>query len=343
MVSEEKPFFLSQNAGFIPATDAAEFLHPERNAKVADDSVTETQYFGFSVPEERIHALCYLWHHPRLKVVSGGLMAWQGIKPVAQYCEIHDYRIYQSDACLKNDLREFRFDNGYGVKVIEPLKRMHVTYEDKTRQNAIDLQVQAVQPPVLFADGNHFEQAMRVTGKLVMRGRTYAVNCFNIRDRSWGKPRPERHMPLPPMSWMTAVFHEDFAVTCCAMDQASRNTELRGTPFEMPDEKTLNGSWLYRDGKLGRVVSATKRVERDPRTRLPMKVEFSVTDEFDRKVDVRGTLVASNGACPVWANSYQHHPLMRWECEGMVTHGDCQEAMWNDYLGWSLARAEAAA
>lgn len=23
--------------------------------------------------------------------------------------------------------------------------------------------------------------------------------------------------------------------------------------------------------------------------------------------------------------------LMRWECEGLVAHGDCQEAMFNDY------------
>jgi len=337
-MTSDKPFFISRNPGFSAIDASAEFLHPERNAQVKDNSATETQYFGFSVPEERIHALCYLWHHPKLRIVSGGLLVWQGIKAVAQFSELFDYRNFMSDSVLAEDLHEYRLENGYGVKIIEPLKRLHLTYSSPARQNFVDLEIEGILPPVMSADGNHFEQAMHVRGKLLLRGKPYDVDCFNIRDRSWGKPRPEENMPLPPMSWMTAVFHRDFAVTCCAMDQASSDPALRGSPFEVPDEQTLNGSWLHRDGKLGRIVQAKKRVERDPATFLPMKAEFSATDEHGRHVEVTGTLIAANGSCPVWPNAYQHHPLMRWECEGLVTYGDCQEAVWNDYINYMRSR-----
>ncbi|HEX5784650.1 MAG TPA: hypothetical protein VFY35_07980 [Burkholderiaceae bacterium] len=332
MANNDKPFFLTPNPGFTTISAHDELLHPERNALVQDNSVTETQYFGFSVPEAQIHALCYLWHHPRLKLVSGGLMVFQGIKPVAQFSELHDYRNFMSDAPLNGDLHEYRLEHGYGVKIIEPLKRLHLSYDNPAQHNAVNLQFEGLLPPVMFADGNHFEQAMHVTGELLLRGQRYEVDCYNVRDRSWGKPRPERHMPLPPMSWMTAVFSPDFAVSCCMMDQASQNPELQGTPFAIPDDQTLSGAWLHRDGKLGRVVRAQKRVQRAPTTFLPMEVEFSVVDEFDRQVSVRGTLIAANGSCPVWPNAYQHHPLMRWECEGLVTYGDCQEAFWSDYI-----------
>lgn len=80
-MSDQTPFYIAQNSaigGGITAAD--ELLHPEANRAVAADSATETQYLGFFVPSARIHALCYLWHHPTLKTVTGGLYVWKGIK-----------------------------------------------------------------------------------------------------------------------------------------------------------------------------------------------------------------------------------------------------------------------
>lgn len=58
-----------------------------------------------------------------------------------------------------------------------------------------------------MSQDKHFEQAMRVEGELLPRGKRYDVDCFNVRDRSWGKPRPEENMTLPPTSWMTSYRH----------------------------------------------------------------------------------------------------------------------------------------
>lgn len=333
----EKPFYMTRNTGFAPYDESAELLHPEQNRLVEDISCTETQYFGFSVPEAGIHALTYLWHLPKTRTVTGAAWVWQGIKANAVHSELCDIRTHMSDEVLKNDIHEFRLENSYGVKVLEPLKRFHLTYSDPGRNNSFDLISEAVGPVVMFANGNHFEQAMHVKGELVLRGKRYDVDCFNVRDRSWGKPRSGAHVPLAPIGWMTGVFSKDFSFNCTVMDQASGNPELRGTQFDVPEEQTLNAGWLYRDGKLGCITHARKSVARAPGTLLPAGLDLEVTDDLDRTVAMRGRLVAS---CP-WqnlGNQISAISLMRWECEGMVAYGDCQEAIWNDYFNFMLNR-----
>jgi hypothetical protein len=330
MADNDKPFFIAQNPGFSTAGPQDELLHPASFREVKADSATETQYLGFSVPEAQIHALCYCWHHPNLHVVTGGLFVWQGVKRYMVNAELCDVRTYMSDRVLANDLHEYRLANGYGVRIIEPLNKLHATYEDKARQNAIDLVWEALAPPVMFADGNHFEQPMRVRGTLLLRGQRYEVDCYNVRDRSWGKPRPEDHLPMAPISWMTGVFGDDFAFNCNVFDQHEENPELKGR-FELPREKTLNGGWVRRDGALSRIVWARKKVEREPVSCLPLAVELEVKDELGRHTAMRGTLQASC-TWQVWANAMFPVSQMRWECEGRVAYGDCQEAYWNDYL-----------
>lgn len=331
MAESDKPFFIAQNPGFSTAGPQDELLHPESFRDIQADSATETQYLGFSVPEENIHALCYCWHHPNLKVVTGGLFVWRGIKRYMPGAEICDVRAYMSDRVLAKDLHEYRLDNGYGVKVIEPLKKLRATYEDQLRQNAIDLEWEGIAAPVMYADGKHFEQPMRVRGTLLLRGRKYEVNGYNVRDRSWGKPRPEDNLPMAPISWMTGVFGDDLAFNCNVFDQAEQNPELKGTRFELPADKTLNGGWILRDGVVGRIVSAKKRVVREPGSRLPLAVDLEVRDDRDRSLKMRGTMTASC-TWQVWPNAMFPVSQMRWECEGRVAYGDCQEAYWNDYL-----------
>jgi len=336
-MADDRPFFLVQNQGFGSISDKDDLLHPESFKDISHDSATETQYFGFSVPEARIHALCYLWHRPNLNIVTGGVWVWQGVKRSAVHSELCDMRTFMNDSVLADDLHEYKLVNSYGVKILEPLKKFHMTYSDPARGNSFDLIQEAISPAVMFADGNHFEQAMKVTGKLVLRGREYAVDCTSVRDRSWGKPRPEDPFTLPPQSWCTAVFPDGTSVNCNVMDQASGNPELKGSPFEVAEEHTLKGGWIYRDGVVGCIVSARKSVARAPQTNLPVGVELSVADDLGRNLHLSGKLVAS---CPweTWANVNMNISLMRWQCDGQVTYGDCQEAHWSDYLNFMAKR-----
>ena len=335
---EKMPFFLKKNKGFGQITPEDDLLHPESFANVTDDSATETQYFGFSVPEHNIHGLTYCWWHPNLKVVSGGLFVYQGVKRMTPEAELCDWRTYMSDAAIrKNDLHEFRFDNGYGVKILEPLNRFHLTYEDNASQNSVDLLIEAVLPAVMFDDGNHFEQTMRVKGKLLLRGQSYDIDCFTVRDRSWGKPRPEQLLPLPPMSWMVGTFNETFSFNCAMLDHASGQPEREGVGV-VPDEQALNGGWVHYDGKLGMIVEATKSVTRGPGSTVCAGLGLNFTDEHGRNFDMRASAVAS---CPIqgWHNVWMVINLMRWECNGVVGYGDCQEVFWNGFLNSTAFKA----
>lgn len=330
-MSDDKPFFISQNSGLGQATKEDELLHPQQNAQVAADSLTETQYFGFCIPAQRIHAYAYLWHHPNLHVVSGGLFAWRGHKRTVTHSELCDYRNYMSDKVLKGDLHKYRLENSYSIEVVEPLKRHHMSYADPKRQNSVELDYEAVAPPVMFGNGLHFEQPMRVRGELVLRGERHVVDCFTLRDRSWGKPRPEDNMALPSVSWMQGVFNENFSFSCNAMDQAGSSPELVGTALAQPEHETLMGGWIYRHGKVGRLVAAKKRIVRLAQDRMPYAVELALKDEHDRTILVHGQSIASTTWMP-WSNIFMPIVLMRWECEGLIAHGDLQEGVWNDYL-----------
>jgi hypothetical protein len=334
-------FWTSQNQSLATAIEADDFLHPELNAKVGADSTTETQYFGFCIPEVGIHAYGYLWHHPRLKVVTGGLMVYRGVKATPVAAELCDMLFFVNDSVLSNDLYGYRLPNSYAVEVLEPLRRHRMTYSDPDRKNSVDLQFEALAPPAMFGNRLHFEQPMRVQGDLLLRGERFKVDCYTVRDRSWGKPRPEDNLPMPPYSWMSGVFGPDFSFNCGMFDQAVGNPEVRGR-FELPAEKVLSGGWLYKDGQMSRLKSANKRVVRDRALRIPAEVEFAMTDDLGRNEQVRGTLVSSIPWAP-WTNLHMTISLMRWECGGRVAYGDCQEAMWNDYMLSHFSQAGAGA
>lgn len=293
------------------------------------DSVTETQFFGFCIAEKSIHGFCYMWHHPNLRIVSGGLFVYQGHKRSLTHSELCDYRAFMNDGPLANDLHSYRLANGYGVEIIEPLKRQHVTYADAARDSSLDLTYDAVLPPVMFGDGTHFEQAVRAKGELILRGERHAVDCYSMRDRSWAKPRPEESVPAPGVSWMQAVFHDDFAFCCTAFDHGSSEPIA---PMMMPDEKQLNGGWLHRDGKLGWLVGARKKAVRDKEGFL-VSLDLEVTDEHGRTITAHGKPVASVGWNP-WPNVFMPLVLVRWESEGAIAFGDVQEGVWGDHLNF---------
>lgn len=330
MSSPQRPFFLAKNDSLRLATDVDDYLHPEQNAKVSGDSLTETQYLGIHVPEHNIHGMGYLWHHPNLKVVSGGIWVYRGINTSMIDSEMIDVRLFMNDSPLQNDLHRYRLDNGYGVEVVKPLQHLHMTYEDAARGNSADLHYTAVTPAAMFGDGNHFEQTLRIEGKLELRGTAYKVSTYNIRDRSWGKLRPEDPLALPPTSWITCTFNDDLSFNCNVFDHASGNPEIVGR-FDMADENALNGGWICRKGVFKRIVQARKKVRREPGTHIAQEVDLEMIDEEGVALRVRGRLLASS-PWNTWPNVKMVISLMRWESDdGLVGHGDCQEPIWTDY------------
>ena len=106
-----------------------------------------------------------------------------------------EYSGLQLPPRAERDMRDFEWPNGVHVRVVEPLTTYAVHYSDPGALE-VDLVFEAIMAPnphpngvVPFLKGAHFDQAGHVTGTMVLHGEEIPVDCYSVRDRSWG-PRP---------------------------------------------------------------------------------------------------------------------------------------------------------
>lgn len=292
-------------------------------------ALTETQYFGFCVPDKSIHAFLYLWYHPNLDVVSAGPMIFKGKKSISLASELIDYRQYVPASQLGKKLTDFRLENSYAVKMIEPGRKFRLTYDDPSRKNAYDLTYTAVSDPMVWASGRHFEQVMKVEGDLYLRGEHHEVEGFNIRDRSWGEARLETPMAGPPAVWSVGTFGEDFAFNVTAFDDPQRDPMWKD---QLPHpEKSFKFGWMIVDGEPVIIANSSNVVGYDPATLMPDNIQLNITDIRGRDYVVTGTVTA-RVPFNTWLNARVPVCQTRWECNGRVGWGDIQECQWNDFL-----------
>ncbi|MGH8974422.1 MAG: DUF7064 domain-containing protein [Acidimicrobiia bacterium] len=326
-------FFLNpHSAGFGPYRAADDLLHPEMNAEIDDPALTETQYLGFSVPEANLQALNYLWVHPNLQLLTGGVWAWQGVKRTTLSAELFDMRQFIPDECIRRgDVADYELPMGYRVKVLQPLEKIHIAYDDPARGNAFDVTLTAIMPPAMVAKGNHFDQAMRAEGEVVLRGRRHRVDGYTVRDRSWAEVRSEEPRPIPPIHWVTGVFDDEFAFHMMGFEHPGSGPIWQDA---FPDAEALtavNRGWVWRDGELTGLQSAAITTQWDRDTGYPVAHAVQITDTNGRELSLAGTVTAT---CPwsTWSNVNMLIGLTRWECEGRMAWGDSQLAVWTDFV-----------
>lgn len=328
----QRAFWETANEGFLDPDPAHDLLHLDAVAAQPHPALTETQYFGFNIPEENLQGLAYMWLHPNLKTVSGGAYVWTGIKEHNFECELFDFVNYMdSGDVFHNDLLDYTLENSYHVETLEPLKRHRIRYEDPLRQNSFDIKYEAIMPPMVLSSGLHLEQAMRTTGTVTLRGKEYILTgSYNVRDRSWGALRPEQHTSAPPMGWMTGIYDESFIFGCTAFDTPELSPDSY-PGLEIPGGSNVKGGWIYRDGRFTPVVSVRKRTTRNPKTLIPQIIAMELTDAMGRDYDIQGEVVAAAG-WRTWHNFEVFICLVRWEHEGQVFYGDLQECQWMEFV-----------
>lgn len=330
-MSEAQSFILANDAPgmgrYGPEDDS---LHPEQNAAVAHHALSETQYFGFNVPEHDIDAFGYFWHHPRLGIVTGGAMVWQGKKGWQTSAELFDVRAFMPDDVVANGLSAYELENSYAVEIIEPLRKMRIRYRDDARGNAFDVGFDAVAPPAMRSSGRHFEQVLRTRGALTLRGKDYEVDGYNIRDRSWAEARPEVPVASPPIAWSTGVFGDDFAFNCACSEDPSGRVSWRHLYPDADLAHALRGGWVLLGGVTQPIVSARSLVTRDPVYLQPMAIDLDVETADGAHYAIRGEVTASL-TMSVWPNAVAPICLTRWTCGGRVGWGDIQEIQWTDF------------
>jgi hypothetical protein len=292
----------------------------------------ETNFFPFAVPEERISGSFYLLSRPRLGVAMSDVSVQDRIAPA---WEDQLYVDNQQHLPCPPSLLAYSLPNGLSVEAVEPLKRYRIDYAgiDDTE---IHVEFAALMAPFDMNDpamdplagprigkgwggaafSGHYEITGRITGEARLRGTSYAIDCVDTLDRSWG-PRKERDNGNA--IWLHGSFGE--ALTMHAffgLDPA--NGEAFGP---------LISGYILEDGAVHGLVAGQGRASR--LGTLPMSNAVEVTDIRGKTFHFTAAAVNAAPWAPFPSMLYSQS-LMRWSHEGAVGWGIQQDVLSRAYM-----------
>jgi len=278
---------------------------------------TETCWFSWNVPERAMGGWTYCQARPNANLCNGGAWVWDDR---AAYPWELAYRAEYSGLQLapraERDMRDFEWPNGVHVRVLEPLRRYAISYADPGALE-LDLHFEALMDPnahptgvVPFVKGVHFDQAGHVTGTMTLHGETIGIDCYSVRDRSWGprplgRPRRARDAPAARPATFGGVGY-----SFCA---AGPGEAWLAYAVPGPEVEPVACGFLLRGGTYAHVLAGERRVQVDPDTGWPLSVEIEAVDDLDRRLSVRGEAVSRH-----W-RGHGGDSLVRWRWEG--AHG----------------------
>ncbi|WP_231974744.1 hypothetical protein [Mycobacterium sp. E1747] len=216
------------------------------------------------------------------------------------------------------------FPTGMRVEMREPLMVYDISYDDRARMEA-RFRFEALEPPVPLRTGeppypkaHHFDQTGRLTGTVTLDGEPIAVDCFAMRDRSWG-PRTERGYRRVGYTWAAGPEASLLTYTAPVGDGA---------------EHVYSG-YLRQKDRVSRIVNGVRHVERHPVEGWVEAITVDVeTEDGDRiSGQARGVsrlfLTISNHVCAC--------TLLDWDLDGQSMAGEDQD-VW-PISEWRLLRA----
>ena len=169
----------------------------------------ETSYFGFYVPELGLRAHMRAAFRVNLEVVHTLVAIYSRSGSVLDM-DLWDSQIHVPLGA--NRYSDFRLDNGFAFKGVPAPNAYQVKFDSRCGRVSIDLEYEALMPPVELAftrigaaapgfaaflrqgagdsPVGHLDQTFRVRGHLHMDGVNHQVDCVANRDHSWS-PRAE--------------------------------------------------------------------------------------------------------------------------------------------------------
>jgi hypothetical protein len=281
---------------------------------------TETQWFSWNVPERRMGGWTYCQSRPNADLCNGGAWVWDDAAALSWDLPYHaHYNGLQLPPRAERDLRDFAWPNGVEVRTLEPLTSYAIAYSDPGGLE-LDLRFDALIAPnphpvgvVPFLKGVHFDQPGRLVGTMVLRGEEIAVDCFSVRDRSWGprpagrpKPRPAASPPRPA-----------FGIGYCFGTAGPRDAWLMYSVPGLDDDPVTCG-FLLRDGEYAHLLGGRRRLQVDPATGWPTRIDAVAVDDLGRRLEVTGEAVSRH-----W-KGHGGDTLLRWTWDGLEGWGEDQ-------------------
>lgn len=263
--------------------------------------------------------------------------------------ETYDCLYYDWDTCQPlpedGEMFDFALPNGLTVATVDPLKSYRMSYKGPGCELeltwdaiAVPHEIRRLNPEEMNPgiDGwldkkgvgqlstGHYEQAGRVRGTVNLEGEILDVDCFSMRDHTWG-PRPIGDPPRACYHWAIASEADMFYVTAVS-ELPIDEDPIRGTT-----ERVVTGFYI-KDGIEGHLVSGTRRVvERDDDGRPRHEVIDAIDD--------LGRTLHADGYCRTWlkwtlyAHWFDWWALTEWEFDGLRGWGEV-----NDYFTFRQSR-----
>lgn len=289
------------------ATPQDDAFHP---AAADDPFWTETAWFAFSVPERRISGALYPLFRPNQGVCSSGVYVWDdGAENPHEILYGRNYWHLP----MPDDLTHMRLPSGLQYDVIEPLKIYEIHYRDGEEMD-LNLRFEAVHPPhapVTGAEG-HIDQAGRVTGTLRLGGEEMAVDCIEMRDRSWSVRRD--HGPV------RAGYDYGFA---------GEDEGFLAMSFPAGEHDVIVAGYRLAGGRMVKLTGGSRTVERiDGR---PTRLRIAAEDADGNHLEATGECM-NRFAFQSSPNYFAWMSLTRWNMGGRDGWGQDQDVWSPDLL-----------
>ncbi len=292
----------SQEIGFIESDD---YLHP-----VSDNFYeNETFWFSFFVPERNIGAWIYIGVRQNAGITHGGLWMWDDTA-----VETWNLPFFEGFSALKPptfDGSKLISPTGATIEVVEPGMVYDLRYDDRNHIE-VELSFRGLERPVPLLHGtppyptaSHYDQTGRVTGHVILDGERIDVECYAMRDRSWG-PRTERGYGRVGYTWLA---------------DAEYSLLTYSTPTDTTDH--VHSGYVRRGDDISRVVDGKRTVLRDPHNAWVDKMEIAVTDEHGAELIAIGT--ARSRMILPGATSICINTLLEFEIDGRPVYGEDQD------------------
>jgi hypothetical protein len=313
---------------------------------------TETTPLIFSVPEAGILGNLYVAARPGLGVALSSIAVGQG------FCR-QPYDMDFTDAQMHlpcpESFTNYTLANGLSVEVTKPPTEYRFTYEYRLGDScSFDLTFRALHEPFDATDpdhnpmlsqapderlgdewGNpsangehpsgHYEMMGHITGELTLRGKRYAVDCYDVMDHSFG-PRTETSKRA--VSFISAVFGEDYGLHLAVPTDINEG------------ETTYDGfrlGYVLEDGELFGVVNAVV-VASSGTDMLPMNSHIRATDVRGVEHELYGAAIAGH---PWYSFNPSHvcfQSLMRWHHGSRVGYGEKGDIFGLEFLAERKSR-----
>ncbi|WP_242130273.1 hypothetical protein [Sphingobium sp. Sx8-8] len=324
--------------------------------KLSDNPLDlETNWWAINIPGRRIGIWLHTAYYPNRDLVRSRIFAWdpRGADPA----RLIYYKNVETPLGPDPDMRDIQYPQGYSLKVLEPLMAYHLGYSDPERNFALEFEFHAAHPPHRFTPGEapcvdnpHIDQLGRFTGELTLYGERIPIDCWSVRDRTWG-PREGAHAASTKYAGQakTRVLHPGgprwreierergrgriqyiFGHTD---DQTGFLSFVRPQDGDAYGRSPLNMGWLLKDGRFTRLDKAKSwmRNYRDKDTGWSQHMEVLLVDEEGRSMEAEGFTVSH--MCEHGAGS---NALMRWEYDGKIGWGEDQDGWRVDHFSRML-------